>query len=113
MTSFESKVARIEAMFAAMGVRLGLVLIDYFQLVDVRGEGTKLEPGTTGFNIAARRPKNSASRFKTRPKALPVIDGRVVTPDTSKPSRVAFRRAHYNQQRWQRARMQSRRNARS
>ena len=90
MTSFESKVARIEAMFAAMGVRLGLVLIDYFQLVDVRGEGDKNSNQEQRFNIAARRLKNFASRFKTRPKALPVIDGRVVDAGYLEPSRVAF-----------------------
>lgn len=90
MTSFEAKVARIEAMFAAMGVRLGLVLIDYFQLVDVRGEGDKNANQEQRFNIAARRLKNFASRFKAKPRALPIIDGRVVDAGFLEPSRVAF-----------------------
>jgi replicative DNA helicase len=90
MTSFEAKVARIEAMFAAMGVRLGLVLIDYFQLVDVRSEGDKNANQEQRFNIAARRLKNFASRFRAKPKALPIIDGRVVDAGFLEPSRVAF-----------------------
>lgn len=90
MTSFEANVARIEAMFAAMGVRLGLVLLDYFQLVDVRGEGDKNANQEQRFNSAARRLKNYASRFKATPKALPIVDGHVVDAGYLESSRVAF-----------------------
>ncbi len=90
MTSFEAKVARIEAMFAEMGVRLGLVLIDYFQLMDVRGEGDKNSNQEQRYNIAARRLKNFASRFRSRPRALPIVNGQVVRAGYLDPSPVAF-----------------------
>ena len=70
MTSFESKVARIEAMFAAMGVRLGLVLIDYFQLVDVRGEGDKTRTRNNGSTSRLWKTPEETSQTgfrKTRP----------------------------------------------
>jgi replicative DNA helicase len=90
MSRLEAKLARIEAMFAAMGVRLGLVVIDYFQLIDVRGEGDKNSTRAERFSEAGRRLKNFASRFKARPKALPIVNGQVVDAGYLEPSRVAF-----------------------
>jgi len=90
MTSFESRLARIEDVFAQLGVRLGLVILDYFQLLDVRGEGDKNANSEQRFNAAARRLKNFASRFRARPKALPIINGRVVNAGYLEPSRVSF-----------------------
>lgn len=90
MMSFEAKVARIEAMFAEMGVRLGLVIIDYFQLMDVRGEGDKNSNQEQRYNIAARRLKNFASRFRARPRALPIVNGQVVRAGHLETSSVAF-----------------------
>ena len=90
MNRLEAKLARIEAMFAAMGVRLGLVIIDYFQLVDVRGEGDKNSTRAERFSEAGRRLKNFAARFKARPKALPIINGQVVDAGYLEPSLVAF-----------------------
>jgi replicative DNA helicase len=90
MNRLEAKLARIEAMFAAMGVRLGLVVIDYFQLIDVRGEGDKNSSRAERFSEAGRRLKNFVDRFKAKPKALPIINGQVVDAGYLDPSHVAF-----------------------
>ncbi len=90
MARFEAKVARIEAMFAAMGVRLGLVILDYMQLVDVQGEGDKNSNRELQLNLAGRRLQKFASTFTARPKALPVIGGKVVDAGLLDPSLVSF-----------------------
>lgn len=90
MSRFEARLARIEAMFAAMGVRLGLVLLDYFQLMEVRQEADKNASREQQLGAAGRRLKNFSSRFMARPRALPVINGQVVDAGHLEPSRVAF-----------------------
>lgn len=90
MARFEAKVARIEAMFAAMGVRLGLVILDYMQLVDVDGDGDKNSNRELRLNLAGRRLQKFASTFTARPRALPVIDGKVVDAGHLDPSLVSF-----------------------
>lgn len=87
---FEAKVARIESHFAAIGVRLGLVILDYMQLVDVQGEGDKNSNRELQLNLAGRRLQKFASTFTARPRALPVIDGKVVDAGHLDPSLVAF-----------------------
>jgi replicative DNA helicase len=88
----EAKVARIEAMFAAMGVRLGLVLLDYFQLLLFQQDGEKSQQTREQLLAnAARRLQQFASRFKARPKALVKLDdGSVVDAGYLDPSLVAF-----------------------
>ena len=91
MNRLEAKIARIQAMFAAMGVRLGLVLIDYFQLMDVRSEAdNKNSTKESMYNNAGRRLGKLASKFKAKPKALPIINGQVVDAGYLEPSHVAF-----------------------
>ncbi len=90
MSRFEAKVARIEGWFAAMGVRLGLVLLDYMQLVDVRGEGDDKSNREIQFNLAGRRLQMFASTFKAQPRALPKINGVRVDAGKLDPSLVAF-----------------------
>lgn len=90
MSRFEARLARIEQYFAAMGVRLGLVLLDYFQLMDVKAEGDKGSRRDEQLGAAARRLKNFSSRFVARPRALPIIGGQVRDVGYLEPSRVAF-----------------------
>lgn len=90
MARFEAKVARIEGWFAAMGVRLGLVLLDYMQLVDVRAEGDDKSNREIQFNLAGRRLQMFASTFKAQPRALPKINGVRVDVGKLDPSLVAF-----------------------
>jgi replicative DNA helicase len=91
MDMLEAKVARIQAMFAAIGVRLGLVLIDYIQLMDVsmEGQGEKSNREIQ-FNLAGRRLQKFASTFTARPKAMPVVNGVVHNAGYLDPSLVAF-----------------------
>jgi len=89
----EAKVARIEAKFAAMGVRLGLVLLDYFQLMMFLQEGEKSQQNREQLLAnAARRLQQFASRFKARPKAfVKMPDGSTVDArQLLDPSLVAF-----------------------
>jgi replicative DNA helicase len=89
----EAKVARIEAMFAAIGVRLGLVLLDYFQLMLFVQEGEKSQQNREQLLAnAARRLQQFASRFKARPKAfVKMADGSTVDArQLLDPSLVAF-----------------------
>jgi replicative DNA helicase len=91
MDMLEAKLARIQAMFAAFGTRLGLVLIDYMQLMDVSGEGQGEKSNREiQFNLAGRRLQKFASTFLARPKALPVVNGVVVDAGYLDPSLVAF-----------------------
>jgi replicative DNA helicase len=90
MSRFEARVARIESYFAAIGVRLGLVIMDYFQLMDVRQEGDRDAKREQQLASAGRRLKNFSSRFVARPRALVNINGQIVDAGFLDSSRVAF-----------------------
>ena len=92
MTSFESKVARIEAMFAAMGVRLGRVLIDYFSARGRARRRDKTEPGTTR-STSRLDAQELRKQVQDAAKGATVIDGRVVDAGISRAVPRGIRRA--------------------
>lgn len=90
MSRLEAKLSRIEEAFAARGIRLGLVLIDYFQLMIVDQDTNKNTNREQQLGKAARRLQQFASRFKARPRAIIQRNGVAVDAGRLEPSLVAF-----------------------
>jgi replicative DNA helicase len=90
VSRLEAKVARIEAKFAAEGVRLGLVILDYVQLVDGQAEAEKGANRERQLSEVGRRIKKLAGRLRARPRAMPLVDGVRLDCGHLEPTRVCF-----------------------
>lgn len=85
-----AKVARMEADFARRGIRLGLVILDYIQLMDGREEAEKGATRERQLNEIGRQVKKLAGRFLARPHALVQVGDRVEDYGVLEPSGVSW-----------------------